>query len=98
MQSNETFFLTGFPGFIANRLVERLAQTNAQFILLVQPALLGRAKDEIAQIAATAGRSLADFRVVEGDITLSNSVYHRRTRSCFVPKRPESSILQQSTI
>ena len=71
MQSNETFFLTGFPGFIANRLVERLAQTNAQFILLVQPALLGRAKDEIAQIAATAGRSLADFRVVEGDITLS---------------------------
>jgi len=71
MHSGETFFVTGFPGFIANRLVERLAQSSAHFILLVQPALLGRAKDDIAAIAMTAGRSLADFRLVEGDISLS---------------------------
>jgi nucleoside-diphosphate-sugar epimerase len=69
MQSGDTLFVTGFPGFIANRLVERLAKTPANFILLVQPALLDRAKSEIAEIAARAGRSPSDFRVVEGDIS-----------------------------
>jgi nucleoside-diphosphate-sugar epimerase len=70
MRSRETFFITGFPGFIANRLIERLAKSPANFILLVQPALLSRAKDEIADIAASSEKSIADFRLVEGDISL----------------------------
>ena len=69
-RSRETFFITGFPGFIANRLIERLAKSPANFILLVQPALLSRAKDEIADIAASSEKSIADFRLVEGDISL----------------------------
>jgi thioester reductase-like protein len=70
MRSAETFFITGFPGFIANRLLERLARSAGNFILLVQPPLLSRARDEIGQIAAAAGKSASDFRLVAGDITL----------------------------
>src|SRR6185503_6532689 len=39
MPDRETFFITGFPGFIANRLMERLARKDCNFILLVQPLL-----------------------------------------------------------
>ena len=42
MPDRETLFITGFPGFIANRLLERLARKDCDFILLVQPALHGR--------------------------------------------------------
>ena len=45
MRYRETFFITGFPGFIANRLLERLARKDCDFILLVQPSLLGRGRD-----------------------------------------------------
>src|SRR5260370_37650087 len=62
--SKETFFVTGFPGFIAGRLIKRLAAEGARFILLIQPALLPRAREEIANIAAT-----NRVQIVEGDIT-----------------------------
>jgi len=70
MPHDETFFITGFPGFIADRLLERLAASNSNFILLVQPALLERARTKVAEIAARTGRSTADFRFVEGDISV----------------------------
>ena len=70
MRDRETFFITGFPGFIANRLLERLARQDCNFILLVQPSLLGRARDEIARIAPLSGRDVADFKFVEGDISV----------------------------
>jgi thioester reductase-like protein len=69
MPDRETFFITGFPGFIANRLLERLARKDGDFILLVQPSLLGRAREEIARIAQLSGRDIADFKFVEGDIS-----------------------------
>ena len=69
MALDETVFLTGFPGFIAGRLVERLARGGARFILLVQPALAARAVEEIARITARTGARPDGFRVVEGDIT-----------------------------
>ena len=69
MPDRETFFITGFPGFIANRLLERLARKECDFILLVQPSLLGRAREEIARIAQLVGRDAAEFKFVEGDIT-----------------------------
>ena len=37
MPAEETIFLTGFPGFIATRLLLRLATAGARFLLLVQP-------------------------------------------------------------
>jgi thioester reductase-like protein len=69
MRDRETFFITGFPGFIANRLLERLARKDCDFILLVQPSLLGRAREEIARIAQLSGRDAGDFKFVEGDIS-----------------------------
>ena len=69
MPDRETLFITGFPGFIANRLLERLARRQCGFILLVQPALLARASDEIARIAQLTGREASDFQIVEGDIS-----------------------------
>ena len=69
MALDETIFLTGFPGFIAGRLVERLAREGARFQLLVQPALDGRAREEIARLSETTGAPVEHFRVFEGDIT-----------------------------
>ena len=72
MPDRETLFITGFPGFIANRLLERLARKDCDFILLVQPSLLTRAAEEIARISELTGKSAGDFRVVEGDISEPN--------------------------
>jgi len=66
---DETIFLTGFPGFIAGRLVERLAREGARFLLLVQPAFAERARNDIARLGEETGAPLENFRVLEGDIT-----------------------------
>ncbi|HEV8426412.1 MAG TPA: SDR family oxidoreductase [Pyrinomonadaceae bacterium] len=72
MPDRETFFITGFPGFIANRLLERMARKNCDFILLVQPSLVTHACEEIDRIASLTGRSVAEFQIVEGDIAEPN--------------------------
>ena len=69
MPDRETLFITGFPGFIANRLLERLARKECDFILLVQPSLRSRAVEEIERIAQLCGKSVDNFRIVEGDIS-----------------------------
>lgn len=69
MPDRETLLITGFPGFIANRLLERLAERDCRFILLVQPPLATRARDEIARIMALTGKSADEFQLVEGDIS-----------------------------
>src|SRR5690349_23084576 len=69
MPDRDTFFITGFPGFIANRLLERLARKDCDFIVLVQPSLLDRAREEIARIAQLSGRNVDEFKFVEGDIS-----------------------------
>jgi thioester reductase-like protein len=72
MPGKQTIFVTGFPGFIANRLLHRLAREPFDFLLLVQPPLASRAAQELKEIANQTGRSEADFRVLEGDITQEN--------------------------
>lgn len=66
---DETIFMTGFPGFIAGRLVERMAAEGARFVLLVQPAFAERARAEVARIGEKTGARAEDFRLLEGDIT-----------------------------
>ena len=66
---DETIFVTGFPGFIAGRLVERLAREGARFLLLVQPAFAERARRDVGRIAAETGAAPEAFRLMEGDIT-----------------------------
>ena len=70
--SNETIFITGFPGFIASRLIKRLAAARVRFILLVQPALLQRAREEVEELARETGAARDSFQIVEGDITQEN--------------------------
>src|SRR5437016_10944545 len=72
MAAQETIFLTGFPGFIASRLLRRLAGEGGSFLLLVQPALTQRAQEELKNIAAHAGRPVSDFALLQGDITQPN--------------------------
>ena len=69
MLSEETIFLTGFPGFIASRLVQRFAAAGARLLLLVQPAFVERAQQELERLAETSGRPTADFAILSGDIT-----------------------------
>jgi nucleoside-diphosphate-sugar epimerase len=69
MLTNETTFLTGFPGFIATRLLRRVAKDGARFLLLVQPAFADRAQKELVKVAELAGRSISDFALLPGDIT-----------------------------
>lgn len=70
--TEETIFLTGFPGFIASRLLRRLAREGSRFLLLVQPAFAERARQELENITGESGRSISDFAVLPGDITAPN--------------------------
>jgi thioester reductase-like protein len=69
MLYRRSIFLTGFPGFIAGRLLEKLAKPETQFFLLVQPQFVTRAMEEVEEIAEFAGVPLESFVIVEGDIT-----------------------------
>jgi nucleoside-diphosphate-sugar epimerase len=78
--SNETVFITGFPGFIAGRLIERLARDGRSFLLLVQPELVAKAQTDLAKIAASAEVPSERFRILEGDITDENLALSPRDR------------------
>lgn len=69
MLYRESIFLTGFPGFIATRLVEKLARSETQFFLLVQPQFVEKAVAVIEEIAESTDTPLESFSIVEGDIT-----------------------------
>ncbi|MBK6722599.1 MAG: SDR family oxidoreductase [Acidobacteria bacterium] len=70
MLYRESCFITGFPGFIAGRLIEKLTAPERQFFLLVQPQFVDRAIEEIEEIAERTGTPLDSFVLVEGDISL----------------------------
>ncbi|MGH9883111.1 MAG: SDR family oxidoreductase, partial [Pyrinomonadaceae bacterium] len=72
MEASKTIFLTGFPGFIAGRLLRRLAVEPLKFLLLVQPAFVEHARQEVQEIADQIKKPEADFRILEGDITELN--------------------------
>ena len=69
MTLNETIFVTGFPGFLATRLVKRLAGESARFILLTQPAFVTAAREAVQRIVSETEAPATDFHIVEGDIT-----------------------------
>ena len=71
MNFKRTIFLTGFPGFIAGRLVERLSEKNTQVFLLVQPKFIKVAESAVTRIAFETGVPLENFALVKGDITLT---------------------------
>ncbi len=72
MSFTETVFITGFPGFIAGRLVERLATSDTQFFLLVQESFVEKAMKDVLKIADKAQLPVKNFTVIQGDITKPN--------------------------
>ena len=72
MNSSETIFLTGFPGFIAERLVKRLANQNVKFFLLVQTSFIEKAARDVERFASETAVPRENFVLVEGDITQKN--------------------------
>lgn len=69
MSFNKTIFVTGFPGFIAERLVARLSSADVMFFLLVQPQFLEKSMKAINEIAARTNTPAENFALIEGDIT-----------------------------
>ncbi len=69
-----SYFLTGFPGFITSRVVLKLAEDDAsqQFVLLVHPSQLEKARSTVEVLAGETGGSLDRFRIIDGDITRSD--------------------------
>ncbi len=72
MNFSETIFLTGFPGFIAERLVKRLAKRDTKFFLLVQKDFSEKAMQAVGKIAAKTDTLPENFELIEGDITQEN--------------------------
>lgn len=69
MSYSRTIFLTGFPGFIAERLVARLAAADREIYLLVQPQFVETALEKLRVIAEATQTPIENFALIEGDIT-----------------------------
>jgi thioester reductase-like protein len=69
LNDKRIIFMTGFPGFIASRLLERLAGRDVFAYLLVQPAFVEKAMAEIERIASVTEMPVENFALIEGDIT-----------------------------
>ena len=72
MEFKKTIFATGFPGFIAERLITRLAEKDVQLFLLVQSEFVEKAIKAIEDIAEKTATPLENFALIEGDITQEN--------------------------
>ncbi|MFB6468061.1 SDR family oxidoreductase [Cytobacillus sp. Hz8] len=68
-----TYFFTGFPGFIATSLIKKIMTEKDeinQFYLLVQPQFLQKAEETLRKIALDESLLLEQFTIIPGDITL----------------------------
>ncbi len=72
MNFNETIFLTGFPGFIAAKLVARLAKPDTRFFLLAEKTQIEKADELIKEIARNTDTSPENYKIIEGDIRFEN--------------------------
>ncbi|MGV3464199.1 MAG: SDR family oxidoreductase [Heyndrickxia sp.] len=67
-----TYFFTGFPGFIANSLIKQIIKDRYEInhiYLLVLPSMEEKAKHEIERIAAEGNINNNPFTIILGDIT-----------------------------
>ncbi|KFZ40453.1 MULTISPECIES: SDR family oxidoreductase [Thermoactinomyces] len=71
---SHTYFFTGFPGFIATRLVEKLfdQDPSSRFLLLVHPSQQEKAEKVISQLTQKKAGSRGCFIPIPGDITKEN--------------------------
>ena len=68
----ETLFITGFPGFITEKLVAKLANPTTQFFLLVQNKFVEKAMKDVERISTQTNTPLENFAIIEGDLIKEN--------------------------
>ncbi|WP_050613436.1 SDR family oxidoreductase [Bacillus testis] len=67
-----SYFFTGFPGFIAARLIKEMIKNDTDFLqanLLVLPAFAEKAKQDAEAIEKEMGIPFGSLRILTGDIT-----------------------------
>lgn len=66
------YFFTGFPGFIATQLIQKLGKEYAgsQFIVLVHPTQVAKAEEVVKRLVADGYGEEAQFEIIAGDITV----------------------------
>lgn len=72
MMLNHVYFFTGFPGFLATRLIKGMIHQDQSFTrayLLVLPALKERAEEEAKRLEQELSLGEGALQVVTGDIT-----------------------------
>lgn len=69
-----SYFVTGFPGFIATRIVKQLVADHPgqNFTLLVHASQMQKARNSLADISGEQDIPQSRFRIIEGDITKAN--------------------------
>lgn len=69
-----TYFFTGFPGFIATRMVQKLFEQDpsSRFERMVHPSQQKKAEKAIKQIAQKKAGARGCFTIIPGDITAQN--------------------------
>ncbi len=69
-----SYFVTGFPGFIATRIVKKLVadHPDQNFTLLVHSSQLQKARNSLADISSEIESAQGQLRIIEGDITKAN--------------------------
>ncbi len=78
-KAKQTYFITGYPGFIAKRLVARLAHARreASFFLLVQQRFVEEAKALVAELPGSRRFEILQGDVVDMHLSLSGAEYAR---------------------
>lgn len=70
-----SYFFTGFPGFLATSLVKRIIETKTDihhFYLLVLPHFIEKAEQEVKKIVEGTDLTTSHFTIIPGDITKVN--------------------------
>lgn len=70
-----SYFFTGFPGFLATSLVKKIIETKADiqhFYLLVLPQFLEKAEQEVKRVVEGTDFTTSHFTIIPGDITKVN--------------------------
>ncbi|WP_017753948.1 SDR family oxidoreductase [Calidifontibacillus oryziterrae] len=77
-----TYFFTGFPGFIATSLIKQLIHDGYKFeriYLLVLPNIYEKAKQEVDKISKEENTDINKLVVIQGDITKPNLSINEET-------------------
>jgi nucleoside-diphosphate-sugar epimerase len=70
-----TYFITGFPGFIASQIIRKLiaeSKEYKQIYVLVQPPKIDQAQAEIENLEKEYGKDAVNIEILKGDITVKH--------------------------